>query len=66
MEGEKSTVSVILAINSHEMLWETQTETWDSETRKECFIAVDLCPKAEPQEERCLILCRLASRLQRQ
>jgi hypothetical protein len=35
---KKTTVSAIPAASPQEMLWETPTETWDSEARKQCFI----------------------------
>jgi hypothetical protein len=38
-KGVKSTISTILD-EPLEMLWETQTETWDTETRKQCFIVL--------------------------
>jgi hypothetical protein len=60
----------LLRERREKVLWETWTETWDSEARKQQYCAgidsADLCPKTEPLEQRDLILYVLASRLQTQ
>jgi hypothetical protein len=52
------------------MLWDSQTETWDTEAIQEEAMfyyastdSVELSPKAEPQKQRGLTLYTLASRL---
>jgi hypothetical protein len=65
---KKHSLSTIPAVSPQEMLWETQSETWDSEAKQHQFtvLAQMQYPKPEHQEQRGLTLYTLASRLQGQ
>jgi hypothetical protein len=66
-------ITEIPLMSPQEMLQESQAELWDTEVvyQKAMFYCAstdpaDLCPKAEPREQRGLTLYILASRLQKQ